>query len=125
MRPPKRNLKDVIRAIKGSGGIKTVIASRLDVERHTVDRYLDRWQSAKEAYKQETEINLDLSESVIITNIRTAAKIAQTGVIADSSDAWRYLRMKGKDRGYVERQEVTGENGDTIKINVRMTHDDD
>jgi hypothetical protein len=114
----------VLIAIKDSGGIKTVIARRLSVTRQTVDAYLRKWVTAQEAYDAEGEINLDVAESVIVQNIRTAAKIAQTGAIADSGDAWKYLKLKGKHRGYVERQEVTGADGGDLIINVTLSDDD-
>lgn len=106
MNDTKKELEDVLIAVKGSAGIKTVIASRLGVSRQTVDSYLRRWKTAQEAYDEETETNLDIAESVIVGNIRAAAKIVQTKQMADSGDAWKYLKMKGKDRGYVERHEV-------------------
>lgn len=117
----KRTLDDVLAAIKNSGGIKTAIAQRLGVSRQTVDNYLNRWKTAQAAYEEELEINLDVAESVIMGNIRAAAKVAQAGQIADSGDAWRYLKMKGKHRGYVERQEVTGGDGGPLTIRVTVS----
>ena len=112
MEEPKRDLEEVLRAIKNSGGIKTAIASRLGVTRQTVDSYLSRWKTAQAAYEDETEVNLDVAESVIVGNMRNAAKMQQSGGgIVDSGDAWKYLKMKGKERGYVERQELTGADG--------------
>ena len=107
MKPPKRDLDDVLVAIKGSGGIKTVIAARLQVSRQTVDSYLHRWKTAEDAYDTEMEVNLDVAESVIVGNIRNAARMQQSsGGIVDSGDAWKYVKLKGQQRGYVERQEV-------------------
>ena len=102
----KRELDEVLEAIKDSGAIKTVIAQRLGVTRQTVDNYLSRWKTAQAAYEDEKEINLDLAESVVISNIRTAVKIARSGEVADSGDAWRYLKTKGVERGYSERQQI-------------------
>ena len=107
-REPKRNLEEVLAAIKNSGGIKTTIAARLGVSRVTVDAYLARWKSAQAAYDEENEVTLDVAESVILGNIRAAAKQVQAGEIADSGDAWKLLRLKGHGRGYkeVSMQEV-------------------
>ncbi len=117
MRDNKRNLEETLTAIRNSGGIKTIIAKRLGVTRQTVDAYLRKWKRAQEAYDEENEINLDVAESVFIGNIRAAAKMQQaTGGIVDSGDAWKYVKMKGKGRGYVERQEVTGADGNELQI---------
>ena len=118
MRQAARTLDEVLKAINQNGGIKTVIASRLGVARSTVDSYLVRWETARAAYEQEIENNKDLAESVILANIRTAAKMAQQGIIAESGDAWKYLKFKAKERGYVERQEITGADGGAIGITI-------
>ena len=119
MKRTTRTLDETVKAINGSGGIKTVIASRLGVSRPTVDAYLERWQTAREAYDQELEQNKDLAESVILSNIRIAAKLAQGGNIADTGDVWKYLKFKAKERGYVERQEITGKDGDVIRVTLK------
>ena len=122
MKRPKRTLKEVKQAIKGSGGIKTVIASRLGVERQTVDNYLRRWKAAQEAYEAETDVNLDVAESVIVGNIRQAAMLQQNGAgIVDSSDAWKYLNMKGKERGY--NQKVDVEQSGNVEIVIKYADD--
>lgn len=116
MKAPAKELDEVVKAITGSGGIKTVIASRLGVSRPTVDAYLKRWSTAQDAYEQELEQNKDLAESVILSNIRIAAKIAQGGNVADTGDVWKFLKFKAKERGYVDRQELTGADGEELII---------
>jgi len=123
MKQPANTLDDVVKAIAGSGGIKTAIASRLGVNRSTVDNYLNRWETARAAYEQEVENNKDIAESVILANIRTAAKLAQQGVIAESGDAWKYLKFKARERGYVERMEHTGADGGAQVIRVQIGDD--
>jgi len=121
MKPVSNTLDEVVKAIAGSGGIKTAIASRLGVSRQTVDNYLSRWETARAAYEQEVENNKDIAESVILANIRTAAKLAQQGVIAESGDAWKYLKFKARERGYVERMEHTGADGGAIETKATVT----
>jgi hypothetical protein len=116
-----RTKEEVIKAIQGSGGIKTVIAGRLGVARITVDTYLDRWKVVQEAYNQEVETTKDYAESAIVGNIRLAAKMAAQGNQAETGDAWKYLQMKAKERGYVPRQE-TEHSG---SIDVRKLSDDE
>ena len=110
----KHDLDEVIEAIKGSGGIKQAIAGRLGVVRNTVNNYLDRWATAREAYEQECQINLDIAESIIITNLRIQHKHQQkTGETVDTSDAKWFTTMKGRERGYAQTQrtELTGADG--------------
>ena len=47
-----------------------------------------------------------MAESVLLKNIKDG----------DSADAKWYLSRKGKSRGYVERSEVTGAEGEAIPI---------
>lgn len=99
-------LEQVQAAIKGTSGIKRIIAERLGVHRNTVDNYLRRWAAARAAYDEEVENVGDVAESVIIASIQ-AREV--------ESAKW-YLRMKCKSRGYVERQEVTGKDGAPVEI---------
>ena len=85
----------VIAAIKGSGGIKATIANRLGVSRWTVDNYLARWKKVNDAYEEERESITDLAETKLIKEINDGNFPAIKF----------YLSTKGRDRGYVERQE--------------------
>jgi hypothetical protein len=132
---PKKDLDEVLEAIKDSDGIKTVIAARLGVTRQTVDSYLQRWKTAQEAYDIEEESTLDLAESIITTNLRNLVKVQKqaeedgkpfAGVV-NSGDAWQMLKTKGKSRGYVDRQELTGAEGKDLAITYiaeNRTNDD-
>jgi len=104
----KHTAGEVIEAIKGTSGIKRVIAERLHVHRGTFDNYLARWPTVLAAYNEEVENIGDLVESVIIADI--ASRNVETA-------KW-YARMKLKNRGYVERQEVTGAEGKEILLRV-------
>lgn len=121
---PKRTLEEVLKAIEGSGGIKATIALRLGVARNTFDTYLERWASARVAYEQETEINTDIAESIILGNMKAALqeqndlKKAGKPPIVDAGDAWKYLQYKGRKRGYVttQRNEIEGKDGGPVQI---------
>ena len=64
-----RGAEDVITAIRGSAGIKTTIAKRLNVSRPTVDDYLKRWVTVNEAYQTEKAGIDDAAQSVVINDI--------------------------------------------------------
>ena len=69
LRTTVHSAEDVIAAIKGSAGIKTTIAKRLNVARKTVDAYLERWVTVKEAYQTEKAGIDDAAQSVVINDI--------------------------------------------------------
>lgn len=106
MAKQKVKVDDIIKAVQGSGGIKRVIAERLGVHRHTIDNYIDRYSSVKQAYVNEVESIGDLAESVIVDALRGK----------DISTAKWYAKMKLKERGYVERQEVRSFNIDVTQL---------
>lgn len=74
---PKHSAQDVINAIKDSGGIKQVIADRLRVHRHTLDRYFERYPGSLKAYKDECEREDDYNESVIASTLHEVESTGQ------------------------------------------------
>jgi len=115
----KYTTEQMIDAIKGTGGVKTVIAQRLECHRHTVDNYIERHPTVKRAYEAERETVADFAESVVIGNIRLAfKKQKEDQEVVDSTDAKWFLAMKAKDRGYAERKEITGADGEGVVINL-------
>lgn len=120
----KATATEVIAAIKGSGGIKMHIARKLGVNRLSVDNYLKRWPSVQEAYDAEVESLGDMAESVVVTNIRLAeAQQKELGTQQDASDARWYLARKCRNRGYADRSEVTGADGEPlIPVSTVLVH---
>jgi hypothetical protein len=98
----------IIQAIPGSGGIISTISRKLGCSWDTVNRAIADYPTVKAAYDDECEKVLDMAESVLLKNIEAG----------DSADAKWYLSRKGKRRGYVERQEVTGSDGGEILIRL-------
>lgn len=90
-------------AIPGTGGLHTVIAGKLGINRHTVTEYIRRDPVLADAVRDEVENTLDKVESVFIN-----ACLKQ-----DIQACMFYLKTKGKHRGYTERmeQEITGKDG--------------
>jgi len=115
-----------IEVIPGSAGIITTIAARVGCSWHTAKRYIYGMATVKAAYDAEIEKNLDRAESLILVNLQLGLneqKVTQKPV--DSADARWYLRMKGKGRGYVERQEVTGVEGGPLVLTWERDGDTD
>ncbi len=100
----------VIAALKGSSGIKQEVANRLGVHRHTIDRYLERYPQARQAYDDELERENDYNESVInwqLHEMRVVGTDKDGNPIREPTAAavdiarWRAPR-KMKERGYTD-----------------------
>jgi len=92
-------------AIKDSLGLRSVIASKLGIQICLVDRYLERYASAARVYGEECNRVKDMIEAEIIHK-------CQEG---DPRMLIFYAKTKMKERGYVERAEITGAEGDSLR----------
>jgi len=104
-------------AIPGSAGIISIIARRVGCDWNTAKKYVTQYPTVAAAYQAEIETPLDTAESVVIRNIQLAAKQQQEAdAPVDSTDAKWYLTMKGKNRGYSTRQEISGPDGAPVPV---------
>lgn len=132
---------DFIKAIKGSGGIISTIASRVGCDWNTAKKYITAYTTIKDAYDAEIEANTDTAESVVITNIKATIAIQQRELrlaqlaessgndkeaiahyrlaLSDATDAKWWLTRKGKDRGFTERSELTGADGGDLTLTLK------
>jgi hypothetical protein len=103
----------IIKAIKGSGGVMSTIAKKLNVDWHTAKSYVKLYPETRQAYKNEEEFILDIADAKLYDNVKQ-------GDLA----AIKWLQAtKGKKRGYVERSEITGKNGNAIQAKTKTTLD--
>ena len=106
MATPKFTVAEFIEAIKGTGGIKSVVAKKLGCDWTTVHNYAKRHPSIQAALDAEDESITDLAEAKALALI--------------NSEYWpaiKYrLETKGKGRGYTTRQEITGADGGAIML---------
>lgn len=105
----------IVEAIRGTGGVVSSIASRLDCSWNCAKKYIEKWPETVQAYEDEKEAILDLCESVLYAAIKNG----------DTQSAKWLLATKGKERGFVERREVTGENGAPLTVMVEFVGDED
>ena len=124
MRAKNYPLQVVLEAITGSGGITLTVASRLHCDWATARKYIDKWETTRNAFEAEGQQILDIAESVLDRNIRIAYKQQRnpdTGEeqIVDTGDVKWLLSRKGKTRGYSERTEIAG-TGDQGEITVKQ-----
>lgn len=88
----ERSLDKILKAIRGSRGLQSLIAKRLNVGHRTVRRYLERWPEAQELYEEEVGCVLDMAEDALFTAI-------------EKQRPWAikfFLSTLGRSRGYAE-----------------------
>lgn len=102
----KYTAEQFIKAIPGTGGIITAIAKKVGCEWNTAKHYIYNHSTIKRAYDNECESMLDMAESELFMAVK-----------GGRDWAIKYtLSTKGKSRGFVERNEVSGPNGGPITI---------
>ena len=114
-----------IKAIAGSGANITTIAARVGCVWDTAKKYIVTHPTVQRAYEAEEQSILDVSESVVIINIKFAQQIQlATRQPVDASDAKWWLSRKGKVRGFAERQELAGPDGGKIPLELTIDWDE-
>ena len=98
----------VITAITEAKGILAVAARNLGCTRTTVYGYIERHAEVKDSYDEANESNIDFVENKLMLAINDGNITAMIF----------FLKTKGKDRGYVERREVTGAGGEPVKVTM-------
>lgn len=89
-RKQKCSEEKILEAIKGSAGIKTTITKRLGISYCTLQSYITKYQSVRDALLVEEETVLDMAEGNLF-------KLIQNG---DTTAIFYYLNNKGRRRGY-------------------------
>tara|TARA_R110000796_G_scaffold19885_6_gene59483 strand:- start:482 stop:835 length:354 start_codon:yes stop_codon:yes gene_type:complete len=100
--------KKMIEALEKNLGIVSVASSNANIHRST--HYL--WYSEDEEYKKQVDeihnVCLDFAESKLFENIKDNK---ETSTIF-------YLKTRGKNRGYVERQEIDTGNNNSFRVEI-------
>ena len=97
-----------LEAIPGSGGFVTTIAKRVGCSRKTVYAGIANYPTVKQAVQDEKDALKDMAENELLRQIKEGNTTATIF----------FLKTQGKNRGYVERQELTGAEGETLKIKL-------
>ena len=115
----------MVEALAKTYGRVTDAARLIDIDRTTHYRWLKEDEEYKEAVESVNEIALDFVESKLFELIDGAQKEVMTEVgpmmtkdTPNPTACIFYLKTKGKKRGYVERQEVTGAEGERVVIQI-------
>lgn len=114
--PPRYTVAEVAEALRKNGGLQTMSAKALGVNRATVCVMVARHPELRTVIEEAREATCDLAELKLIESIK-------------KREAWAvcfFLKCQGKHRGYVERQELTGRDGQPLgKVNLEALSDAD
>ena len=102
--------ESILKSLEQSLGVVTVACKKADVPRSTFYKWLKEDEDFAEQVKDIENIALDFAESQLhkqISDNSTAATIF-------------YLKTKGKKRGYIERQEITGAEGMPTNFQIEI-----
>lgn len=100
----------IIKALTECKGMLTIAAPKAGVSYRTIERYVKDFPSVAAAMQEAKETMLDFAEAKLFTKINSGN---MTAIIF-------YLKTQGKARGYVERQELTGEGGQAIRTEITV-----
>jgi hypothetical protein len=99
------NKKAFIEALEKSLGVVTQACKIVGISRRTVYNWRDADLEFRAEMDEINEVSLDFAESQLFKQIQGGNVTATIF----------YLKTKGKKRGYVERQEVTGAQGGPVQ----------
>jgi DNA-binding transcriptional MerR regulator len=104
--------EQMIKALEESKGLIAPAARALGCSRDTIRSYLEEYAEVAQAIKDQREAVTDMAEHALYQAIL-------------DREAWAvcfYLKCIGKNRGYVERAEVSGPGGRPVEI--RLVYDE-
>ena len=100
--------QQVIDALRKARGIMAVAAKLLGCTRYTVYNYIARYPTVAKAYQEQRDTIVDIAEGKLVAMLD-----------AGEWPAVKYtLSTLGRNRGYVERQELSGPEGGPILIEL-------
>lgn len=102
------NADKVIQKIGELKGNLAAVARSFGMSRQTLYSYIKDHPTVQRAVEEARETMLDNAESALYTAVL-------------NGEAWAvcfFLKTQGKSRGYVERQEHTGEGGGAIVVRI-------
>jgi hypothetical protein len=109
MAVPKVTASEVIEALKKHQGLAALAADSLGVHVQTIYNYRDKYPTVADTIKHLREKRKDVVEGKLWSRINSD----------DTTAIIFFLKTQAKDRGYVERQEITGAEEDNREIKIR------
>jgi len=115
--------KSMLKALEKSRGIVTVAAESAGIDRTVHYKWLKDDPDYKAAVDDIADLALDFVEGKLLQKIEGVLVQQETkdGPVVyeqppSDTAAIFYLKCKGKKRGYIERTEITGADGDKLQI---------
>lgn len=102
---PKFSAKEIEHALRESAGLQYIAAQKLKCAPSTVTNYVKRNKHLQRVVEECQQGVLDLAEGKILEKIRDG----------DIAAIIFFLKTKGKNRGYTERQEIAGADGAPVR----------
>jgi hypothetical protein len=104
--------RQLVKVIHAKQGVLSQVARAMDCHLTTIYNYRDRYANVAQAIKD--------ARNTFDTELLDEAEIKLREATRDGAPwAVKYtLSTKGKTRGYVERQEITGADGGTIRVTL-------
>jgi hypothetical protein len=102
--------KAILESLEKSLGVVTTAVRQVGIARSTFYKWLSEDEDFKREVDDIQEIALDFAESQLHKQIKEGSTTATIFL----------LKTKGKRRGYVERQEITGADGYPTEIEVNI-----
>lgn len=109
---------------KAKGGNITQIAEAFNVSRRTVHLWIEKDEKYRQAHEDMVESLVDLTEAQLFNMVRGIPNVIKDEEGRDKFVGWHErpdvacilftLKTKGKNRGYVERQEVMNMDGNNF-----------
>lgn len=115
MNQRKFSKREVLAAIRGSGGIVTAIAAKLECHRSTAKKKIDLWEDTRTLYNDERQKVGDLVEQKILGYIK-------------EGEPWAlrfYANNQMKDRGYGLNQIGLSADSGSSRMAVNIVFSDD
>ena len=107
--------ESLLKALEQSLGVVTVACKKADIPRSTYYKWLKEDEMFSMAVQEIENIALDFAESQLHKQIGDG----------NTSATIFYLKTKGKKRGYIERQEITGADGMPTHFEIEIIENKD
>ena len=106
--------KQVLNAVKGSHGIVSQVAKKLDCDWHTADTYIKLYPEAVHALAEEGETMIDTAES-------KAYELMEQG---DGQMVRFILATKGRKRGYITEDKQAPQSEEKTDNSIKLVIED-
>lgn len=109
----QKDKEKLLNCLRETSGIVQFACEKAGISRTTYYNWYDDDDIFRERADDIKELQIDVAEAALLKKIKAE----------DTTAIIFYLKTQGRDRGYTERKEITGVNGDPIKIgNFDISH---